>query len=636
MASPQEKLRYRRQEKEQWANLQSDSSWGQPPSWSYQVPFQKTSDFDEKRQELSETTSQSDKLSSKTSVLGPRLQKQNQLSESQAILKSSINDSFISQAMNSQQAIPDEYVEQSRTEIVTHQKNDHVSANDRNHREFESDENNVQGATNKMVKWLRNRFRKRFKEGLDLKQAIKQEKLDIQKLEEEIETASSERHEEIRLKLKNQRKLRDFRLHANEPDEDIETIKRETVQLSQQLQKVKLAHGKMFDLHEKLIAQLHEAGLSHWIEVRGKQYLPETAAGILSKSVDLLSPVSHGIERVVDLDRKLSSGFEHMVPLFSREALPFSVLDDIVMLLPFLPFCFLGMQLPYITRIISMHETVLGSAFCLLIVSITLLIVSIPLGQSALVSIYTSSPPIGTFCTGIMTTLSVIMAVGQSRIAMRLSMLGEYALAILAIFTCYPLAICFGRRSAVGMPITAHVAHIAAYGMLALERKRSLGLSTPWDETVDNAVASIRSWINDTFQAMKNVFKDDFNHYENGSTIGDSLSCLSIMSSLPTIPDPPSPKPRSPPPRMRRQVSRRENRARRTTPPAQLEGAAGEYARWLNGSQMPTSLAIGHGKGWYSRNIGLGVNWRNPRQEQNRNIRLVSEDSIGFMSCRDE
>lgn len=155
----------------------------------------------------------------------------------------------------------------------------------------------VKAQTKNLVKWLRNRLRNRLAEVADLEQELNTENIMVDRLNKKIFGTYEERQREIKLKLYKQKKLKQFEKTAHGPDIELQEIENEKRILSEQLERVTRTYETLAHVDHDLRKKLHTAGLSHWLSSRGKEYMPETAVGVLARSAQILQPVTVGLER---------------------------------------------------------------------------------------------------------------------------------------------------------------------------------------------------------------------------------------------------------------------------------------------------------------------------------------------------
>lgn len=419
----------------------------------------------------------------------------------------------------------------------------HTEGNATQERELDAEERKLKLATNKLVKWLRNRLRKRLEDVADLEHDMTAENVLLENLESEIKDTSEERKSEIQEKIAAQKELSEFRRHFTSPDATVERVKSQTKLLSDQLEKVKDAYESMAARHKDLKDKLMSAGFTHWLEARGKEYFPETAVGVLSKSAQILEPVTHGFQTIVSLDDKLSRKVEHAMH-GSDESVYGSIVWDLTMLIPFVPFLYLLRVADSFSKQISMFHIVLCGSAIFATESFFSFILSVLLGQEVLSASQKSHETSVVALLLVNALLYLVVLCSQILISCLCSSRNEGIQLILLITIGYRYYHHVFQPAMLGKPITinlmSHVVYILTFFMVFIEKKRLLNYKTPYDLFFNKLLVGTKDWTMDTLQAMLNVFSDIVPH---GSQVQAS-ECESQPSyaslpdrdrSLPTI-----------------------------------------------------------------------------------------------------
>lgn len=394
--------------------------------------------------------------------------------------------------------------------------------------QVEREEEKLHTATVKLVLWLRNRLRKRIQEVADLEQEMEREKILLENLRSNIENTTAAREGEIRLKLKTEKKLTAFRRTIEEPEKQLQLIQSQTKKLSDKLAHLVEVYNSLSERHRELRQHLHEAGFSHWLQARGKEYMPETAVGILSKSVELFEPFSDGLEKAVELEHDFAQGVEEVVPI-PKDNFFEMVFEDMLLILPMIPILVAVCKLFQAMHSLSVIHVVMyiAAAFCA--ESSLLLLVSFCLGSeplSVLQGSHESMLVLGIFMN---VSLYVIYLFTQGLIAVlktsRLEIL-QTSLALAIGYHCYKTIfrpVMLDQK--VSSTATNYVMYIINFLLVVYEKKRILKIKSPYEEQVNEFLLSIEKWFWETVEAMNHVFyerSEETEVYSDGSTISST------------------------------------------------------------------------------------------------------------------
>lgn len=416
---------------------------------------------------------------------------------------------------------------------------------------IDEEEGKLRLQTDKLVKWLRNRLRKRLREVADLEHEMQTEQILLQNLNQSIANTSMERKNEIRLKIDNQKRLKTFQKSVLEPDEQIQEVSAENNKLTEELGQITRTYEALAQVHRNLNTKLQSTGLSHWLETRGKEYLPETAVGVLSKSAEVLSPVTEGIEKAYEIDNHLLEEVEHVVPVLAKKTIVSKVIEDLATILPLLPIFVLCYRLMQIFDSLSVLHVVFYSSAALVVELLLIILLSMYLGHEALHVCQKRNEPL--LSGGLLFNFAVILGLlgAQVLICVLHTRQSEVAQLILTAIVAHHFWQHVFVPTMVGHPITttviANVGYIFALGFVCYQKKEILNWQTSYDPHVAKAWKAASQWTHETAQAMGNVFNernpeiqkddDDERSITSLNTIDDSTeSDTSTMTSLPQRP----------------------------------------------------------------------------------------------------
>lgn len=200
----------------------------------------------------------------------------------------------------------------------------------------EREEEKVQVATLKLVKWLRNRLRKRLNEVADLETAKATTDHAIANLAESQKRVSEEREHVIVEKRARQNELAEFRRTADVPDNQLRIVREQSAKMEHQLEDLGHVYDGLATKLTQMEVKLREEGFSHWLDTRGTAYMPETAVGVLAKSAEVLSPVASSIETAVAVEQQIAKEFDSLLPEDVSPVVP-GVVSDVLVLAPVIP-----------------------------------------------------------------------------------------------------------------------------------------------------------------------------------------------------------------------------------------------------------------------------------------------------------
>lgn len=376
----------------------------------------------------------------------------------------------------------------------------------------EKEEEKLRNATVKLVLWLRNRLRKRLEDVARMEEATETEKVLLRNLNQTILNTTAARSVEIRLKLETQKKLSDFRRKSEQPEHQLLSVQNRAKKLSDQLAILGETYNVLAMKHRKLRDKLRSSGFSHWLDARGKEYMPATAVGVLSKSTELFSPLAEGVERAVQLDKELAEEVEGLVLQLPQRSLLGKVLEDLVMLLPLLPMLLLVCKLLQTFNRLSVLHLAMYVATAFMTEAALLLLGSACLGREALRALQMAHGRLllggvflnATMYVGYMMTQLLITMLRFSRVELAQSLLG------VAVGSQYYNTLF--RPCVTDTPVTitvlSHLMMAVNFGLVTYEKKRVLNVHVAWEEKINGVLVGLETWICETADAIAGMFRD--------------------------------------------------------------------------------------------------------------------------------
>lgn len=398
----------------------------------------------------------------------------------------------------------------------------------------EREEEKLRNATVKLVMWLRNRLRKRLEEVATLEKEMETETILLESLQNNITDTASARKDEIRMKIKAQKRLTDFRRNTEEPERQLLLVQSQTKTLSDKMAQLGEIYNSLAEKHRMIREKLHAAGFSHWLEARGKEYMPRTAVGVLSKSVELFEPLSQGLGKAVNLDQNIAYGVESIVPI-ARNNIIVKVFEDVLMLIPIIPVFVVICKLVQTMHKLSVLHIVMyiATAFCA--ESVLLLLVSLCLGREPLQATQESHECL--LITGLFINLIlfVVYIFIQGLIAVLRSSRVEILQTVLAVaigYHCYQTVF---RPAVISEKINTtgvgYMMYIINFSLVIYEKKKTLNVQTPYEEEINELLLCVESWFWETVDAIRNVFHDRQQEVDSCSE-GTSDLCPSEFSLM--------------------------------------------------------------------------------------------------------
>lgn len=482
---------------------------------------------------------------------------------------------------------------------------------------IDEEEDKLKTQTNKLVKWLRNRLRKRLEEVANLEHKMQTEEIILLNLNKSIANTTTQRENEIRLKLENLKRLKNFEHTASEPDEKIQEVTADKDKLAEQLAQITRTYESLAQVYKDLNVKLSSAGLSHWLETRGKEYMPETAVGVLSKSVDVLSPVTESIEKAYEMDNHLVEEVESVVPVLAKKSIISKVIEDLTMLIPLLPMFVIWYRLVQIFDSLSILHIVFYTSAAIVGELLIVVLMSVYLGHEALRVCQSTNE---LFLSGGL-LLNFVVVLGLLCAQMLICILRPCQPELVQLMLTAVVVQHFWRHVfvpvMVGHPVTttvvANVGYIFVLGFICHQKKEILDWQTPYDAQIAKAWTAATHWTRETAQAMGNVFHESGSavqkHEDNKSIRSSSLTddSESEMSTVSSVSQPVIEKVGSPPPARNfppsllgfssnsncvGQSLGRNNRAEAVEPHTR-------YARWTGVMAWPTRASVrGHQVNW--------------------------------------
>lgn len=429
---------------------------------------------------------------------------------------------------------------------------------------IEEEETKLKTQTKKLVKWLRNRLRKRLGEVAKLEGDMETERILLSNLNETVLGTSRERQKEIRLKLENQRKLKSFQKTIHQPDGHLQEVEEEKNKLSEQLAQITRTYETLAQVDKDLRSKLHTAGLTHWLQARGREYMPETAVGVLSKSAEILEPVTHSLEKAYEIDNQLLEEVENVVPVLANESILSKVLADFALLLPLIPVILVGYRALRLFDRLSILHIVFYASAGLLFELVILIILSACLGQEIVRACQVTSEFL--LSTAVLIHFVIIFGLWFAQLlicALKVSQL-EMAQVVMCLVVLHH----FWRHvfvpvmigNAVTTTVTANVGYAIVFMFVCYQKKGMLNWHTPYDAQMVKAWAAAAQWTRETANAMGNVFNEgaseDTSRRTNKAIADDRSfiaasddSSISGDASTSAAPSPRIPLPATPDPR---------------------------------------------------------------------------------------
>lgn len=375
------------------------------------------------------------------------------------------------------------------------------------------EEAKVRLTTLKLVKWLRNRLRSRLDDIGESETEMDSGARLIQDLAEKKKHMAGQRSAEIKAKLESQKRLAEYRRTLEEPDGQLRVVESQTKKLSSQLDQLKKTYNSLAAVHTKLRQQLRTAGFSHWLDTRGKEYLPPTAVGVLSKSAEILDPIAHGLERAVDIDRSLSLDLEEMVPPLSDAHIFSAVLADVLVLLPLIPIFFLALRIWQTLHTLSvLHILFYGAAVFAAQTTICLL-VSFYTGHEALRYFQVSNEPVliaGTFLNALLFTCFIFLLAIVALLRRRRTDVAQVGASMLVGWHFYQAVLRPAvMDEAITYPAPSYLLYVAYFTIVMVDKNKTLQMRYPYEEHIDTVTNTLKDWGDETMRAIRAVFDDE-------------------------------------------------------------------------------------------------------------------------------
>lgn len=375
---------------------------------------------------------------------------------------------------------------------------------------IDEEEIKLRNQTQKLVKWLRNRLRKRLEDVADLEGELATERIVLTKLSQNINSTSIDRHHEIQLKLKRSKQLKAVTASAHNPEKRLRSVEAEHAELEDRLAAARRAYDALASVHGGLRDRLRQAGLAHWLEARGSEYLPATAIGVLARSAALLDPVANGLHRAYDLDAELAAEVESLVPGLSPDSLIGRSVADLAMLVPLLPLFVILLRTARAAGRTSVAMAAALVASVLAVCAIMALLASVALGKEAL-GVWQSKHDLA-FAGGALIVQMGLVALVALQAGMFLSHPNRAGGSTMVLTVgCLlhvwkrifvPAMLHEHEQSCVLGNFVLAVALMA----VALRCKAVAGVCTPWDESIVLLVQEGMKWMTETGDAMRAVF----------------------------------------------------------------------------------------------------------------------------------
>lgn len=369
----------------------------------------------------------------------------------------------------------------------------------------ELEEEKVKVATLKLVKWLRNRLRKRLNEIADLETSMTTAEHAIANLAESQKRATQERKHEISEKRARQTALAEFRRTTYTPDAQLRIVRDQSGKLERQLVELGHVYEKLAAKQLEMEAQLRDAGFSHWLDARGNAYMPETAVGVLAKSAEVLGPVASGIGSAVAVEQELAREVDALLLLEEGSVVP-GVVSDVLVLAPLIPIVALAgrlscsMQgLSVLHYIVYLSAVFAAQAFICFLSSLALSDEAIShfqrTNEPALIAVLFLTAGLYTWYVFLHALLAVVYTTRRN--------IAHLALVNAIGYAFYHLVFqpaVLNRRA--GLPVVAPAALGVVFLFLMTERNDVLRLDIPLQKELRATFDCARAWAEETVEAM--------------------------------------------------------------------------------------------------------------------------------------
>lgn len=377
---------------------------------------------------------------------------------------------------------------------------------------MEREEMKVKAATLKLVIWLRNRLRKRLVEARGLESDMRNEKERIANLTRDQTRIADERQAEIRSKIEQQKRLVKFRRQSAGPEEQMRIVRQQNTKLELQLHGLEDTYRSLVVTYHQVEQKVRQAGFSHWLDSRGKRYMPETAVGVLSKSTELIDPVIHGLGKAVEMDQEIANEVDGLVPV-PHSRLFAGVLSDLLVLVPVVPILAVGWRFTSSMHGLSLAHHILLLSAVIACQSLANFLISLIVAEEAFSFFQRENEPI---MVGILFLTGGLYLVYCSLLFLDLMVRGRSAtlvqLVLASAGTAYFYATVF-RLAVLDHAITFPALGHAVYGVLGLlamtETNRDLKLNIPLQHDLDYVIHVCTSWLRETAAAMREALCPD-------------------------------------------------------------------------------------------------------------------------------
>lgn len=396
----------------------------------------------------------------------------------------------------------------------------------------DEEEAKLKTASNKLVKWLRNRLAKRVGEATDLTSSIKGQGELIETLKEAVQSTSGEREKDIRVKIERLKKLREYKKLSSKPMKELQAAQHESDNLSTELSHLQKRYDFLTVERERLKDRLEHSGLGHWLEVNGKEHLPATAVGVLSKSAQILDPLSRGAHEVIEMDKFISTMVENLLPT-SESRMISKVVWDLVMLAPVIPMIIAFWWVNDALHEMSAYHAIFGSALVLTVTTLVHILASVIVGGEAL-SLMQQRNEVGCICfIMVISALLVSMIILQTMVTAVDSSSSDVSELLVTLTISFHWYLNVFQPAMVSLPIRMHVIeHILYLGgacFVGYKKKEKIKLQTGFDESLERFVEYMQDWLEETGEAVRNIFSDENRDYKGGRwEIGEEMKDGSV------------------------------------------------------------------------------------------------------------
>jgi predicted flap endonuclease-1-like 5' DNA nuclease/uncharacterized membrane protein YidH (DUF202 family) len=387
----------------------------------------------------------------------------------------------------------------------------------------EIEEEKVKAATLKLVKWLRNRLRTRLREVADLEGEMGTAIHAVENLAEAHKNMSQARKDEIKHKLESSKVLADFRRQTVEPEDQLRIVKSQTKKLEKQLDGLGKTYNDLAKLHTNLQIRLRQAGFSHWLDARGKRYMPETAVGVLAKSAEILDPVMTSIGKAVEIDQELARELDEIVPK-PHSALVVNFVSDTLILVPTIPILAVICRLCYSMNLLTAHHHVFILSAAFAVQAMSCFVLSLFFAEEAVHYFQRTNEPMMLAIMFLTSALYSAFIFVQVLIALTRHSRRSVTHCLLSTAIGYFFYLTAFRPSvlndAVSFPVLMHAINSVTFTYIMTEKNEHLQVAIPFQTEIRAAFQQSHAWIAETIGAMEAALVGDV---QSGERVGSPV-----------------------------------------------------------------------------------------------------------------